>query len=195
MLFKDFVEHAHKGGAEVTLDRLVTILKDYHHGLGNIDIIPIKYEPPHGEAFFRRVTPDRTSAYGPEFWHVEICYCQSLNDTPQQRRYALTKELMHAFDEQEAWAKDKEAFKRLISDIQNNPLPADRNEVFKSELSTRWKALVALCPREVRDRLTSEFKSGAIEDYEIAAIFGLPEWLVKYIVDDYFVTAYDSLTS
>jgi len=192
MQFSDFVKKLHASDS-VTIADMVAVLDAYHAGLGEIQIIPVPFDPPVGEAFFRRIETDRTSAYEEEFWNVAVYYCADLDNHPKQRRYVLAKELMHAFDPPESWASDKEKFIRLLKDIQNEPLPEDRTPVFSAEIETRWKALVALCPIGPRAEFTERFNAGEMEEYEIASHFGVPTWTVQYIVDDYFVQASERL--
>lgn len=194
MLFKDFIYTLHDGvTGEITFQSILTVLNEHHHGLGDINVYSQRYETPSEDAFFRRVEQDRSSPYGEEFWHVEVHYCNTLDDHPRQRRYALTKELTHVFDDREAWAGDKEAFQQLLRDIQNDPLPDSQNSVYKADIATRWKALVTLCPVDQRNAVAARAVDLDIEDYEIAARFGVPIWTVPWIVDDYFLTARQTL--
>jgi hypothetical protein len=195
MNYSHFIEKLHaKGACEVALADIVEILNNYHEGLGMIQIIPIPFDPPNNEAFFRRIDLGQDSRHEDPFWNVAVYYCLGLDENPKQRRYVISKELMHAFDPPEAWADSKEKFIALLKDIQNEPLPDDRNLVFSAEIATRWKALIALCPKASRDEFAERSSKGDMEPYEIAAVFGLPQWVVPYILDDYFDKAYAVLT-
>lgn len=194
MNYSDFVKKLHSDDTEeVAVDDIVTILRNYHAGLGEIEIIAIPFDPPNEEAFFRRVDLGQDSRHEDPFWNIAVYYCQGLDEHPKQRRYVISKELMHAFDPPEAWADSKEKFKSLLKDIQNEPLPEDRGPVFSADITTRWKALITLCPKESRDAFVDRSSKGDMEPYEIAAAFGLPQWVVPYILDDYFDTAYQAL--
>lgn len=194
MKFGDFINLLHAGDTDsVSVEDIKNILLAHHHGLGDIDIHAIYYNEPTGGAMFRRTGEDRTSAYEDVFTHVEVTYCASLDGHSRQRRYAITKELMHSFDPPEAWAKDMGALNRLVVDIVNEPLPQDRTPEYVSEIDTRWKALVALCPLRRRNDLVSTLQNEKSHPADISEAFGIPLWTVPYVVGEYFLKARQDL--
>ena len=190
MKFNRFIERLHSTNSQdVPFNESLRVINECHEGIGDIRVWAIPFDSDRRDAFFRRVELERTSVYGNEFWNVEIRYSDTLDDHPRERRWALTKELMHVFDGSDAWASSREAFKRLIRDIQNEPLPTAQSPAYRADLATRWKALIALCPLDQRNKLAKGYEDGVIEDYEIASVFGVPLWLASVIVDPMFIEA------
>ena len=63
--------------------------------------------------------------------------------------------------------------------------------MYKSDPPTRWKAAILLCPKKYRDRYKPIYDDKQIEDYELAEIFQIPEWVVPWVMDDYFDEIYE----
>ena len=87
----------------------------------------------------------------------------------------------------------REKFVKLLKEIQNKPMPAHASPAFQSEMDTRWMALVMLCPKVLRDRRAASYHKDEIEDFDISEEFRVPEWVVPFVMDDYYDEAFNLL--
>ena len=99
---------------------------------------------------------------------------------------------MHVFDTEDERTNTKEKFKTLLREIQNKPLPEHASPMYLADLNTRWKAVMVLCPKKYRDECRAKYLLGKMEDSEIAEKFRVPEWIVPFVMDEYYDTVYDS---
>lgn len=194
MLFKDLYKIA-EGAAKpfVSFEALRKAVNAMHPGIGRVDVIAVEYPKPNNQAFYRLAGSDRSSAYDEEFTVAEIIYCDHLDHHPSERRYALTKELMHVFDTDEQRADSREKFVALMREIQNRPMPQHESAMFKSEVDTRWMAVLVLCPKSFRDQYLEAYRKGQIAAFDIAEIFRIPEWVVPFAMDEYYDVAHATL--
>ena len=118
MLFKDLydivVAETHE--PPVRFERLRAIINERHAGVGEVKVWAIKYAEPNNQAHYRMIGTDRSSAYEEEFILAEIRYCEALDHDEAERRYALTKELMHVFDNEDEMTNTREKFIRLVKE-------------------------------------------------------------------------------
>lgn len=162
-----------------------------HAGFGEIKVQRITYPTPNDQAFFRLLGEDRTSVYDEPFMEAEIRYCSNLDNHPRQQRYALTKELCHVFDAESERTDTKEKFVQLLRDIQNQPSDEDASPMYLAEKRTRWQAIMLLCPKKFRDQLKPAYDSQKLKSFEVADDFEIPEWVVPFLMDDYFDEIYE----
>lgn len=194
MNFRDLYKHIEKHeGPFVPFEFMRKVINDHHMGIGRIDVIYVQHTEPNRQAFYRLTDSDRTSAYEDEFTSAEIVCCDELREHPRERRYACTKELMHAFDTGDQRADSREKFIALMREIQNRPMPEDMSAMYKSELDTRWMAAIALCPRHLRDQYVEQYRRKDIADFNIAEIFRIPEWVAPWVMDEYYDRAFANL--
>lgn len=194
MLFRDFYKHLETlEGPFVRFEQLRAIVNGHHPGIGRVDVIYIQHQEPNRQAFYRLAGGERTSPYDEEFTVAEIVCCEELRQHPLERRYACTKELMHVFDTDEQRADSREKFIKLMREIQNKPMIQHESPMFRSELDTRWMAAIALCPQHLREPFVQPYKTKEIADFDIAEIFRIPEWVVPFVMDDYYDIAFHAL--
>lgn len=177
----------------IRFETLRHLINTTHSGVGEINVWAIKYPQPNHQAHYIMLGTDRTSPYEEEFKIAEIRYCEELDKHPRTRRFALTKELMHVFDSESEMTNTREKFIQLTKEIQNQPLPQHASDMFKAELGTKWMALIVLCPRPLRNKYFDRYHAREIEGFEVAEKLALPEWIVPYIMDDYYDDAFDAL--
>ncbi|UYN99281.1 MAG: hypothetical protein KIT02_15385 [Devosia sp.] len=195
MLFRDLYKIVEQEFTEapVSFDFLRSTVNKGHAGVGEIKIWAITYPVPNHQAHYVLLYTDRTSGYDDEFDVAEIRYCDALDGDPFERRYALTKELMHVFDTDAEKTDTREKFIKLLKEIQNQPLAAHASAMFNSELDTRWMAAIILCPKYLRDKYYPDYWANKIEDFELSEIFQIPEWVIGFIMDDYYDEAFELL--
>lgn len=177
----------------VRFERLRHLINLHHAGVGEINVRAIQYPEPNHQAHYVLLDVDRTSPYEDEFIIAEIRYCDALDNHRRDRRFALTKELMHVFDNNAEMTDTREKFIELLREIQNQPLAEHASEMYKSELSTKWMALIILCPAHIRALYLDKYWNKQIEGFEIAEKLNLPEWVIQYIMDDYYEKALEAL--
>ncbi len=177
----------------VGFDYLRGQIAAHHPDIGRVDVYEVEYPAPNHQAYFRLGDRDRTSPYSDDFAVAETIYCQALKVDPRELRYALTKEMMHVFDAPGAVVDTREKFTTLLREIQNQPLPADASEMMQSELDTRWMAAIILCPKNFRDRYVEDYGAQKIAPFDIAEIFDVPEWVVPFVMDQYYDVAFAKL--
>lgn len=177
----------------VRFELLRRFINNHHSGVGEIKVWAIKYPEPNHQAHYIMLGTDRTSAYDDEFTIAEIRYCEELDNNLRDRRFALTKELMHVFDTEDEMTNTREKFVKLAKEIQNQPLIEHASDMYLSELGTKWMALIVLCPRHIRDLYVKPYREKLIEGFEVAEQLNLPEWVIQYLMDDYYDTVFDSL--
>lgn len=196
MNFSDLYNIANSVDAPyIKFELLRDAVNAHHAGIGRVDVIYIQYPTPNQQAFYRLAESDRTSPYDEEFTVAEIVCCEALKEHPRSRRYAVTKELMHVFDTPEQMANTKDRFISLLKEIQNKPMPQHESDMFRSELDTRWMAALVLCPKKFRDQYVEQFKAQKLATFDIAEIFHIPEWIVPFVMDDYYEVAYETLVN
>jgi hypothetical protein len=161
--------------------------------IGRVDLRKITYPQPTGSAYYILADTDRDSPYEEEYAVAEIAYCASLEGEEAERRYALTKELMHAFDTEEEQASSRERFIQLMREVQNRPLGQHASPMYRSEMNTRWMAALVLCPRSLRDPVAAEFAAGGMVLTEVAERFRIPEWVASVVMDPYYDIAFATL--
>lgn len=194
MIFADLYEYAAKLPVPpVGFDYLRGMVKAFHADIDRVDVFAVEYAVPNHEAYYRLGDRERTSPYDDEFDVAEIVYCHALEAHPKELRYALTKELMHIFDDADARVDTAEKFVRFLREIQNKPLPADSSKMLLSELDTRWMAALILCPKNFRDQYVDDYKNKRLQDFDISEIFDIPEWVVPFVMDDYYDNAFRKL--
>jgi hypothetical protein len=193
MKFKNLVTLVNElDSPKVPFKELRAWVNNHHAGVGIVNVRGIKYPTPNMQAFYRLIGESRTSAYEEAYFEVEICYCTGLDTEPRERRYAWTKELMHVFDAENERADTKEKFKTLLRDIQNEPLLEHASPMYRTDINTRWKAAIVLCPKKYRDVYRADYLVGKMEVSEIAEQFRVPEWIVPFVMDEYYDVAYNS---
>ncbi|WP_188823935.1 hypothetical protein [Novosphingobium indicum] len=193
MLFRDLYRIAEDSeGPFIRFETLRQAVNAHHTGIGRVDVRLVQFAVPNRQAFYWHADTERTSPYEEEFTVVEIIGCDSLKEHPRERRFALTKELMHVFDTPDQVANTPEKFISLVTEIQNQPLPQHASPMMKSELDTRWMAALCLCPRNRRNAFYDQYPE-KLASFEIAEALRVPEWVVPFIMDGYYDTAYSSL--
>lgn len=194
MLFTDL--YAFADGHErafIRFEALRAKVNGEHHGVGRVDVRRVPYSQPTGSAHYILADTDRDSPYEEEYTVAEILYCASLDADETERRYALTKELMHVFDTEEQLANSRERFLQLMRDVQNRPLEKHSSPMYRSEIDTRWMAALVLCPKSLRDPAAASVADGHMVLAEVAEAFRIPEWVAASVIDPYYDTAYQSL--
>lgn len=177
----------------VGFDFLRRQIAAHHPEIGRVDVYEVEYATPNHQAYFRLGNRERTSPYSDDFAVAEIVHCHALKADPREYRFALTKEMMHVFDEPGAVANTREKFTALLREIQNKPLPEDASEMMRSETDTRWMASIILCPKNFRDQYVADFNAQKIAAFDIAQIFDIPEWVVPFVMDQYYDVAFAKL--
>lgn len=167
----------------------------YHKEVGRVDVYATTYPVPNRQAHFRYGESDRSSAYDEEFLVAEIRFCETLSDDEAEYRFALTKELMHVFDKPEEVVDTREKFIALLMEIQNEPLAKHASPMYRSEVNTRWMALLVLCPKRFRDQYVERYRAGDLANFDIAATFGIPEWTVPHVMSDYYQVVYETFVN
>lgn len=194
MRFKDLYEYVEQQEVPpVLFDELAKRVRERHSGVGSVKVWAVKYPVATHQAHYRMVDMDRSSAYDEEYGDVEITYCDALDELSPERRYALTKELMHVFDVGEQLVNDRNKFVTLLKEIQNKPMPVHASAAFGSELDTRWMAAIILFPKKFRDQRIQQYRAGKLLDFDIAEEFWMPEWVVPFVMDDYYDQAFDAI--
>ena len=193
MLFPELYEiAAEHEGPHVPFELLRQHVNAHHQGVGRVDVRLVQFDRPNRQAFYWLADTERDSPYDDEYTVAEIIGCDTLREHPRERRYALSKELMHVFDTEEQRAGSPEEFRALVTEIQNRPLPQHASPMMKSELDTRWMAALCLCPKHRRDAFLPQYPD-KIASFEIAEELRIPEWVVPFIMDKYYDKAYKAL--
>jgi hypothetical protein len=155
--------------------------------LEKVNIWRLAHKPPTREARYT-LFDDRTSPHNDEYLVADISYCSALEDDPTELRFALTKELMHVFDDRETWIDTREKFVKFLKDLQNTPLDVSNGAIHFEHIA-RWMAILVLCPKNMRDHMKGQIDGKSQIVPELAAKWGLPEWLILVAIDDYYDTA------
>ncbi len=192
MNFKELYQEVEAAGAKpAAFEFLRSKAIDGIDWLEGVNIWRLTHKPPTREARYT-VFDDRSSPYNDEYLVADISYCSSFENDPPELRFALTKELMHVFDERATWVDTREKFIKFLKDLQNTPLDTANGSVH-SEHMARWMAILVLCPRNMRETIKAQLSAKEKLLAEVAEAYGLPEWLISIAIDDYHETAYDLL--
>ncbi|CDX52726.1 conserved hypothetical protein [Mesorhizobium plurifarium] len=195
MRFRDLYEEvvAQVPEPPVRFELLRTLINQRHHGVGEIETKAISYPVRNHQAHFVELGKDRTSPYEEEFVIAEIRYCDGLDEYPNERRFALTKELMHVFDTEEEKTNTRARFVQLMTEIQNTPLPQHASAMYQSETATKWMAAIILCPKPIRQKVLEPYRKGELKEAEVASRLQLPRAFIPDIMDDYYDRAFETL--
>ena len=82
----------------------------------------------------------------PESWVVLITYDSTFNMC--YRRFVWCKELMHIFDTDDGLVGSADKYKGFIGEIEMKPM--EPSEMYLSENTAKWMALMTLCPKPQR---------------------------------------------
>jgi len=124
-------------------------------------------------------------------WVTEIRYFEELDLDWQ--RFVCSKELMHVFDSALERTDTAARFEELLNEIET-PLPTDAaSPMYKSESTTKWMAVLVLCPKPVRDYFKARWESGELSDYEVALELQIPEPLIPPIMSERYDRVFDLL--
>jgi hypothetical protein len=110
------------------------------------------------------------------------------------RRFVCCKELMHVFDSESERVSSRDRFLRLMKDIDNRPMAGDQSDMFTSEMNAEWMALIALCPKRLRDKYMQQYVDRTLSPYDVGLMFKIPEAVVKSLMSDYYDAALDRVT-
>ncbi|MEP2640700.1 hypothetical protein [Roseobacter sp.] len=116
-----------------------------------------------------------------------IAIARDLN--PQQRRIALTKELMRAFDAPAERATDSEKMRSTFKFLSGTTRTIGSIEA--SEGEAFYRVLGVLCPETERQDYLKQKLSGDVTDYEadfeFAAKLHLPQFVCSTLLDENFI--------
>lgn len=135
---------------------------------------------------------DRSSPYEDEFIVASIRFASDLES--DWRRFVCCKELMHVFDISRERVDDRDKFLKLMEELENAPLPAERSPMYDSERNAEWMAVLAICPQRLRDHYLAEFNAGRMEPEAIAAALRIPDTWIKSILSDRYMKQLETLT-
>jgi hypothetical protein len=177
----------------VRFEMLRELVQAHHRDIGRVDVLKIEYPEPIRDAHYILGERDRTSPHDDDFAVAEIRYCSDLDNHPYAKRYIITKELMHVFDSNEQRTDSREKFLGLIREIQNKPMSQHASEMYRSEMYTKWMALLILCPMTRRTEIVGLISKGEISVIEISSMLAIPESAVNSLLDEYYEVAHKFL--
>lgn len=148
-----------------------------------LDVLRVVYTPPIKDARFT-LFDERESLHDDPLYFAEVSFCVSLEANPPYLLYVLTKELMHVFDPMDTWINTREKFIQFLRDLQNTPLRLE-NGAIHVEHKARWMAVLALCPKTLREYIVSSHAKGKLKK-ELAQELGLPDVIVATALDEYY---------
>jgi len=157
-----------------------------------LDVWRVTYTPPIREARFT-LFDERESPHDDPIYFAEISFCASLESNPPHLLFALTKELMHVFDPMDTWINTRDKFIKFLKDLQNSPLEME-NGAIHVEHKAKWMALLALCPKTLRDYIVESVTVKGVLREEMAQELGLPRSLIDTALDEYYEQALKLLT-
>lgn len=195
MRFKDLLNFVEQEFQEppVRFGRLRDLVNMHHKTVAEVVVHAISYNPPNSQAHFVLIDKDHLGRHEDEMIFAGIRYCDSLDEAPGDRRFALTKELMHVFDSDEEMTDTRERFVQLMRDIQNTPMSQHASPMYLSEINTKWMAAIVLCPPSMRAQLVSSYADGSLKEAEIAARLQVPRIIIPDIMDEYYEVALSEL--
>lgn len=148
-----------------------------------LHILRVVYNPPIRDARFT-LFDERESRHDEPLYIAEVSFCASLESDPAHLLYALTKELMHVFDPMETWINTREKFVQFLRDLQNTPLKMENGAIWV-EHKAKWMALLALCPKTLREYIVSGHAKGKLKK-ELAQELGLSDAIIATALDEYY---------
>lgn len=191
MLYSDLYNFANStDGDFVPVQSLKREIERNHGEVERVDFWRCELDPniSLGHMVFER---DRTSPYDAPFTVASIRF-----DKRQNRcwsRYICCKELMHVFDNVQESVSTRERFFQLMSELEAKVMKGDMSEMFSSELTAEWMALLVLCPKRLRDFWKPQFDDRKVSNYDVALSLRIPEMTVKAVMHEYYNTALKNL--
>ena len=171
---------------------LVNAVKAHHPRIGDVEAWACDLNE---DASLAHMTyeSERSSPYGEPYDVAVIRFSRTLNRC--WRRAAVTKELMHVFDDSAAQASDGGRFLILLKQLEAKALlPGDESAMFHSERNAEWMALIALCPPCLREKYEADYVSNKIDDMHIAQKLKIPKMMIRALMGDYYWRALELLT-
>ncbi|WP_294390327.1 hypothetical protein [uncultured Sphingomonas sp.] len=191
MRYQQFIEQLaqKRPSPRVHIEDLVSLVHDYHHGVGRV--------------FFRYFDHFPGSQYGIFFWMEEelagrneephrdaqIHLSSVLRDDRPLRRIVAAKEMMHVFDEEKQRTANVEQLRTLLNDIAEKPFLDEASAQYAADREALWKAIIALVPPWLRQEYLDQARAGVIKPAELAARWWLPENVAAAVVGSQYETA------
>lgn len=194
MLFSALYEYAasgkaHGDGTPVSVTKLAQMIRDNLHD--HIEVI--KFWPVPMDATkilgYMKQTKDQSSPYDDYWKRIDIRYAESLNFC--WRRFVCCKELMHVFDTGGEKTSTRERFIQLMEQLESPPLVEDFSKMLSAEYSAEWMALMVLCPLALREDIKARIDAKEIDELGAATELRIPKLLVRAVLSDYFLEAFE----
>ncbi|MDZ4777775.1 MAG: hypothetical protein SGJ23_13425 [Alphaproteobacteria bacterium] len=135
-----------------------------------------------------RPIEDKTLQNG---WRFQVRYSNKLNLCWQ--RFVQCKEVMHAFDPQEAKANSDARVAQLLEEISVPLDSGNQTPVYRSENPTLWMALAVFCPVRFRNKYRLLYEQGHLTPYEVALKARIPEQYVPAMMSERMESAEKAL--
>lgn len=107
------------------------------------------------------------------------------------RRIVYTKELMHAFDEDDEKADSPDKLDKQVNKF-SDPT-ADGSPQFRAEAKAFWRALAVLCPEEYRAEQKKAIEAGSATAAMMAVRLAIPERYIDDILRENFLEIVDAV--
>jgi len=112
----------------------------------------------------------------------EFLICLSRLSGKHERRFFLTKELMHIFDEDELRVRDGGTLEAQLAYLARKGVSSHAS---KAEVRAFWRALAILCPEKDRQEFIADQER--LKPYDMAARLRIPEGVVASLLHDEFL--------
>lgn len=122
-------------------------------------------------------------------WIVLITYDSRLNWC--NRRFVWCKELMHIFDTVEGSISSADKYRGFGREVEMKPM--EPSEMYLSENTAKWMALLTLCPRSQRDAIKVKAEREDLSNYDVALRFRIPEVIIPSLFSEYYESAFNTL--
>lgn len=188
MLYNRFFEllAEAKPKPRVAIGDLAQIVNQRHTGVGTVTFRYFDAFPGSQHGAFVWQEEDRTSPHEESFRDAIIFISSALKEQRPERRVVAAKELMHVFDCEDQRTGDADAFRRLLHDMENMPLPDDASPQYQADRSALWKAILALIPPWLRREYIDAWNERNVKAAELATRWWVPENIVTTAMGDYY---------
>ncbi|MGD9744358.1 MAG: hypothetical protein AB7V53_17075 [Dongiaceae bacterium] len=156
-----------------------------------IDLFPVDMDPKIVRGSYRRFIV-RDAMYGDQQRITHILHAETLNFC--WTRFVCCKEMVHAFDQDEQMARDRELASDLITMLVGPAGAQNAIPQVASDHTAQIKALMVLAPLNIVNQLKPAYLDESKSPHDIALFLRIPEAYISYLMSDHFPKACGILT-
>lgn len=175
----------------VSWDALSWEVVSTHERVASVQLFPCELDETISRGHLCLI-PDSIPQEGVQLDALQIRYSHTLDE--KWRRFVWCKDLMHVFDNDDAFVNTPERMLTLLEELETRPITGNASAMLKSEDEAEWMAIVVLCPLRLRILYEGKLKSGEMTIAEISDALRIPESAARSAMGDQYEATLMKLT-